>query len=62
MMTREEAARVLKEQVEIKDDERLEAIIIAIESLKAWDNVIHELEIGGYEDVLDIIDNYLPGE
>ena len=58
-MTNQEAIKVLKEQIEIKNDERLEAILKAVKSLEAWDNVIRELEIGGYEDVLEIIDRYI---
>ena len=61
-MTNQEAIKVLKEQIEIKNDERLEAILKAVKSLEAWDKVIRELEIGGYEDVLEIINNYLPGD
>ena len=33
-MTREEAATIIKEKIEIKDDQRLEALMMAIKALK----------------------------
>lgn len=47
-MTREEAAAIIKETIEIKDDQRLEALMMAIEALKtvkAINDLIDEYDI-----------------
>lgn len=47
-MTREEAATIIKETIEIKDDQRLEALMMAIEALKtvkAIKDLIDEYDI-----------------
>lgn len=47
-MTREEAATIIKETIEIKDDQRLEALMMAIEALntvKAINDLIDEYDI-----------------
>ena len=47
-MTREEAATIIKETIEIKDDQRLEALMMAIKALKtvkAINDLIDEYDI-----------------
>ena len=47
-MTREEAATIIKKTIEIKDDQRLEALMMAIEALKtvkAIKDLIDEYDI-----------------
>lgn len=70
-MTREEAATIIKETIEIKDDQRLEALMMAIDSLRAWDIVIQKIKDGDYDPfeagigldiALDIIKDHVPGE